>query len=53
MQATQRGAYFKGLATNGVYLTVQSDQATVNQLAALAASGGSGINIKADNSYSG
>ena len=48
MQAAQRAAYFKNLPTNPVYLTVQHDQADVNNLGALAASGGSGIDLSKD-----
>jgi hypothetical protein len=48
MQASQRAAYFKSLPTNPVYLTVQRDQTAVDKLGALAASGGSGINVSKD-----
>lgn len=48
MQAVQRAAYFKNLPTNPVYLAVQQDQTKLNNLSALAASGGSGIDISKD-----
>ena len=48
MQAAQRATYFKDLPTNPVYLTVHRDQTNVNNLGALAASGGSGIDISKD-----
>ena len=48
MQAAEREAYFKGLPSNPVYLTVQRDQAKVDQLAADAATGGPGIDINKD-----
>jgi Domain of unknown function (DUF4407) len=48
MQAAQREAYFKGLPTNPVYRTVQTDQATVNQLKAREASGGTPVVVSND-----
>jgi hypothetical protein len=48
MQAAEREAYFQGLPTNPVNLTVESDQAKVDQLAAEAKTGGPGINISTD-----
>lgn len=48
MQAAARATYFKNLPTNPVYVTAQRDQADVDDLSALAASGGSGIDISKD-----
>jgi len=48
MQAAQRAAYFKNLPENPVYLAVQQNQAQVNKLSALAASGGPGIDVSKD-----
>jgi len=48
IQAAERSAYFKGLPTNPVYLTVQRDETEVNNLSALAATGGPGIDISKD-----
>jgi len=48
MQAAQRATYFRNLPTNPVYLAVQQDQTEVNNLSALAATGGPGIDISKD-----
>ncbi|MGH3202107.1 MAG: DUF4407 domain-containing protein, partial [Streptosporangiaceae bacterium] len=48
MQAAQRETYFRNLRTNPVNLAVKQDQTEVTNLSALAASGGSGINLSKD-----
>lgn len=48
MQAAEREAYFKGLPKNPVYVAEQQDQTEVNNLSALAASGGPGIDPRKD-----
>ena len=48
IQAAERNAYFDGLPHSAVYLTIQRDEATVNQLTYEAATGGPGIDLAAD-----
>ena len=48
MQAAQRATYFRNLKTNPVYIAEQQDQTEVNNLSALAASGGPGIDLSKD-----